>query len=551
MREGPEMPKPQPTEKPPGTDPARDGAVGAPSGSGVAHGLAHARQPIHPSTWLAVAAVLATTALRLWPLQGGSTEYDEGVYWQSLRAMSHGDALFSAIFSSQPPFFLAGIYPLYVVFGQALWAARLAIVLYALAGLAAIYVAGRALGGRVVGAAAVALVAVDPLYMRESYTLQAEIPALAFEMASVALALVATRRSGPRRHVLAAAAGGALGLGIGVKLFDVVALVPVALYLAAPAGAQLLGGEGRLRVPGRAGVLAGVRAAAPDLLACAAGALVALALVFLPFAGQWSALYDEVVRFHLAAAHSFAHSASTNVRLLARVGSELPLELLTALSVGLALARRRWAIMPPLLWAVASYALLIQQQPLFLHHVVLVVPALALTTAAAMPALAAALHALLARARSRVVANVDPRLAPWALIGLVLLTGLTIAFQETRQAARPPGQYADYAAAIAASTQPGDLIVSDDQYVVALADRDVPPELVDTSTVRIQSGYLTAAQLEAIVQRTDVRAVLFLSGRFDEVPGFREWVAARYTRVGVLGASGALYLKLPHAPPIV
>ena len=55
--------------------------------------------------------------------------YDEGVYWQSLRAMSAGSALYRDIFYSQPPGFLLSIYPLYALFGPSLWSARLGIAL--------------------------------------------------------------------------------------------------------------------------------------------------------------------------------------------------------------------------------------------------------------------------------------------------------------------------------------------------------------------------------------------------------------------------------------
>src|SRR5947209_7394539 len=42
--------------------------------------------------------------------------YDEGVYWQSLRAMASGHSLYQQIFYSQPPFFLLSIYPIYSLF---------------------------------------------------------------------------------------------------------------------------------------------------------------------------------------------------------------------------------------------------------------------------------------------------------------------------------------------------------------------------------------------------------------------------------------------------
>src|SRR5262249_60620688 len=111
------------------------------------------------------AVVLLALLLRLWPLAGLATDYDEGVYLQSLRAMASGQPLFTAIFSSQPPLFLLGLYPLYLLFGQTLVAARLAIALYSMAGVVAMYFAGRAIAGRWTGVFAAALLALDPLYL--------------------------------------------------------------------------------------------------------------------------------------------------------------------------------------------------------------------------------------------------------------------------------------------------------------------------------------------------------------------------------------------------
>src|SRR5262249_48457864 len=166
------------------------------------------------------AVVLLALLLRLWPLAGLATDYDEGVYWQSLRAMANGQPLFAATFSSQPPFFLFALYPFYLLFGQTLVAARLALVLYSLAGVVAMYFAGRAIAGRWTGVIAAALLALDPLYAVESRTLQAEAPALVLQIICVALAAEAARRVRSTQCVLAAASGVALGLGLMTKLFD-------------------------------------------------------------------------------------------------------------------------------------------------------------------------------------------------------------------------------------------------------------------------------------------------------------------------------------------
>ena len=349
-------------------EPVGAGDVPAPAAGDGAAMLSWARR-LDASTWVALALFALALGLRLWALGGATHDYDEGVYWQSLRALAEGHPLFASVFSSQPPLFLLALAPFYLLFGQTLLAARLAVALYSLAGLGAIYLAGRAIGGRWVGVIALGLLATDPLYLAESYTLQAEAPALAFAAVAVALAALAAHSPAPRRRWLAFGAGLALALGCGIKLFDVVALVPVALYLLAPVGAALVDAAGLPRWPGAARIAAQTRQALPDLLAGALGAVLGVALVFLPFVGVWPALYDQVFRFHLAAGGAPAGGLSGNIHILAGVGSELPLEIVAALTALVALARRRWAILPPVLWVLASLALLLRQQPLFTHHV--------------------------------------------------------------------------------------------------------------------------------------------------------------------------------------
>ena len=97
---------------------------------------------------------------------------------------------------------------------------------------------------------------------------------------------------------------------------------------------------------------------------------------------------------------------------------------------------------------------------------------------------------------------------------------------------------------------PDELVASDDQYIAGLADRSVLPQLVDTSLVRIATGYLTAPQIEALLTQADTRVILFASGRFNKISGFFKWVKANYTLVTTFPNGGALYLKGSPAPPI-
>jgi hypothetical protein len=513
--------------------------------------------------WMAVVLVVALV-LRLWPIGGYSTDYDEGVYWQSLRSLAQGHALFTQTFSSQPPFFLLSLYPFYVLFGQTLVAARLAVVLYSIIGVIALYFAARATAGPWTGVAAAALLAVDPLYLSESYALQAEVPALAFEIACVAFAATAIQQSGRQRRILACLSGVALGLGVMTKLFDVVALVPAVLYLGQPFFHAFTDDDGQLRRPTRQAVSAHLRTALPDVALFAGGVVVTCVLVLAPFASHWEALYDQAVRFHVVAGQAVNRGLTFNVKLLLGMErsaivshhplGEYPLIVLALVAVVLGIWRRDWRIVPPLLWAVLSFVLLLRQQPLFDHHRVLLSPPLALLGALVVPLASLATsnaHSLSTREQGlRAVSRRTARLATVCIL-LVVFVSLATSVLDARAGAQSvPDLQRQMALVLRTETLPQDQIVTDDQYIAGLADRTVLPQLVDTSQVRIASGYLTAQQLESIISRADARVILFASGRFDGVPGFREWVRENYIQVADFGGGRALYIRQPSGPPI-
>src|SRR5215467_11314768 len=124
-----------------------------------------------------IALVVAAIGMRLYQLgvPFDRDSYDEGVYWQTLRAMSAGHALYGDIFYSQPPFFTLSTFPGYILLGGSLWSARFAIALVSLFGLLGAFLLGKALAGRLGAVAALLLLVVNPLYLAESQTLQAEV----------------------------------------------------------------------------------------------------------------------------------------------------------------------------------------------------------------------------------------------------------------------------------------------------------------------------------------------------------------------------------------
>ncbi len=559
--------------------------------------------PLERLALLAVGAV--ALALRLWPLDHFSVDFqDEGVYWQSLKAMAAGQPLFSVVFSSQPPFFLAGLLPFYLLFGQTLVAARLGVAFYSLLGLAAVYYIGRATAGRWAGVLACALLAVDPLYLAESHTVQAEMPSEALALAGVALAAVAVGRTGPPRRWRAAASGVALGLGVMTKLFDLGALVPAVLYLAAP----LVATRASAQEPSRQrDASAAWRTVAPDLLLLALGFSAACALTLAPFLSVRGLVYDQVVRFHQVAEQGSAlgkHDWRDNVTLIRDTVSyyvSAPYLLLALAGVILALWRRAWAIVPPLAWLVVSLGLLVHQQPLIWHHVVLLSPLLAILGGAAPP-LARGPHprplriglsaprsrqpTRLSRARERGAyvpaqkssllpgGRIGPNagsaepgdqsawvggegLLTYAVLALAVISALFGLRQSVEANRSPVVSFAPavpspsaavqlrMADALRVHTRPGEVVVTDGQYIAGLAGHAVLPQTVDTSWVRIKAGprYFSTHALEDLIVRDNVRTVLFATGRLAVDAAFHRWVEQRYRKVASFGGDRALYQK--------
>jgi hypothetical protein len=442
--------------------------------------------------------LVVAAALRAPLLGGGQIDYDEGVYWQSLRAVAAGHELFTSVYSSQPPAFLLLLLPGHLASGGGLAADRLTVLVLALAGVAA---AGRTAGllaGRWAGLLAAALLVADPLFFRQSVTLQAEGPAVALALVALAAATEARHRGGRAALPLAAASGAALALAVLTKLLAVAAAPALLVLLAWPAPGSRPG---------------------PRVAGAAAGGLVAAAAVLLPFVPVWPELWGQVVGLHLGA--RALPLGGLDGQTTAR---ELPVAVLGL--AGFAVAVRR----APLLaatggaWAAAAALLLAFQHPLWPHHVVIVSAPLAL------------LGGGLARA-----VPARGSVAPVACLAVIAASAAPAIFVRDQQL--PASADAPVTAALRAGTAPGSFVVTDDQFAAALAGRDVPPPLVDTSLVRVRSGDLSVDSVEAITDQPDVDGVLLATGRLAALPGFRAWVGERFPDAVSLGGGRTLYLR--------
>ena len=485
--------------------------------------------------------------------------YDEGVYWQSLLAMHTGQSLYQQIFYSQPPFFLLSLYPSFVLFGGTLWSARFGIALVSLFGLLGAFLLGKALSGRSGAVLALLLLVVDPYFLLESQTIQAESSSMAFSILAVGLAYLWWEHpEGALGLCWAALTGIALALGILCKLLAVMSLVPIALLVLA-----------RLwqiwrKQPGTS--LASLRPLLVGIAAC----VVTMLLVLLPFLASYRSVLDEVVGFHVQSAAVFSRLGNTSV-----IGTVLVSVLgLTAFYGTLvALLRGDWRVIPLVAWLLATVLMLWRLAPLLPHHLVALTPPLVALAvmgigsgrAQPWPGHAGAkelTHSTLSGGQvspdcvTAPLAPLRARTAFWATLMTILLILITVVFDVQRDVVYYDMMkmnsvsalnrlQVDVAADLRQAITPDQLVVTDAQFIAGLAHRRTPSSLVDTSTVRINDGSLTLQQLIDGASQPEVHAVLFFSLRFylPKVAAFHDWVAHHFRLVRAYGSGRELWVR--------
>jgi hypothetical protein len=240
-----------------------------------------------------------------------------------------------------------------------------------------------------------------------------------------------------------------------------------------------------------------------------AAAIAAAGLLSVAVAVPWGLgdVWDQAFKYHLEAAGS--RTPLGNLRkVVSTLGDrDLPLVLAAAVGfVGLRITRPK-APHPAgsggarlvAGWLAGTVVVLALEHPLWRNHVAHLVPAVALLVAVAFD-------------------RFGPRPLGRALVAAVLLAlpYHAVHLSEVLWPA-PPGPALAAARADLRGLPPGAQVISDDPGVVWRAGRRTPDDLVDTSTLRIESRRLTAPSLARASVRDPVCAVLVWSQRFADL----------------------------------
>jgi hypothetical protein len=171
-------------------------------------------------------------------------------------------------------------------------------------------------------------------------------------------------------------------------------------------------------------------------------------------------------------------------------------------------------------WILATTVFLVDHSPLFSRHVLLLLPPLALGASANV----LLIPMLLSGREGKGITFV-------LFILLLVFAGLSLNTHQRRFPVLSVYAERDWEAIelIQEHTQPLDFVVSDEQMQVFRAGRHVPPELCDTSNIRIKSGYLTDE--EAIKASKDARVIILWTSRLARLSLYTNWVEANYRLV--------------------
>ena len=485
--------------------------------------------------------VLLLTGFFIWGLLhlgGFSWSWDEGVLLLTGRMVARGYPLYTEIWYNYPPlhpFLLAVAFRL---LGEAVAVGRGIALAFSVVGLIGVaWVAGRASRSGSAALAAAILLLLSPPFLANSRVALADQPAASLSAVATAMALCYLHQG---RGCWLAAAGLSLGLSVLFKPTAAFTVGSVLLAIWLRDRADLEGQRTIGRMIGHTALLF-------------VGMVCALAIGLLPV--NVGCFWQQMMDTYWASRGAHVLDLGQNLH---RVWAYLTWTeygpprfgfLALAAFGALGLFRRRaqptgWVL---LAWLGLGWGALLSHAPLYNHLLISLLLPLAAVGGCGLGWLAE-----LIRDWPRAV-----RLhRSLAIVGLVAVTlyviGLPSLWAADRALAYPPDDDEDRDALVAARelraiVPPGEFIVTDSLMLAFHSERDVPPELVNTSSMRIRTGQLTAEQLIAWTQAYRPAAIIFWDDRLESLPAYVDWVRAHYRLARWFGKERRVYF--PYSPP--
>jgi hypothetical protein len=440
----------------------------------------------------------------------GPLGYDDGVYGASAVAMRSGALPFRDVFSSQGPLFLPLVRIFDVLTLQRMWSPRTRAVAVGVALILLTFLLAHRMTTIEGAVASASLVTFSSTIFRVSSGLAADGFAAAFATAAV---WTSSGQPTKRSRVQILVTGLLGGCAIAVKGPLIAPAIVAALWLISRRG---------------------------GLLSAAIVGLVA-GVVLLALSAPWGLgnVWRQFVELHIWARGSIDPITNLKVIIHHFIVYEPTLVLSFLIATGLMVVRLRErskdsptlsegsslradTVIGICVWLALQGLLLLLYSPLFSQHLTYLVVPLALLGGAGLSELKhrwfwiAALVTLAA----------SSQLAQSIVFRPIAPSPNEIVAMRDLRAVQP-----------AAGT-----VITDEPGLAWWAGRDTPPDLVDTSNVRITAGFLTLRDVSIAASAKDVCAVLVWSGRFERLGRIGPSLSG-YQRVRTYGDGQALFLR--------
>jgi hypothetical protein len=470
--------------------------------------LASAPSPRRERVWVSLAVFLLLAgfaALELSRLDHFAWNDDEGVFILTARAAQQGSRLYDEVWFNYLPGFLQLLNAAFAVGGFSLRAARVAVLCCAL--LASLLVTGlsRSVGSPRSALFTILLLATSPHFLALSSTVMTEVPAIALATGAVWAALCYHRTRHRKWLVLS---GLALSASLWVKLMMIPTIVAalLAVWLTERTVQRRLAFAALLVVLVLLPLGAGLQFQNPT-----------------GFLRQFGLTY---VRSKAAFDLDLADNARTLVRYFLFDKYHLThLSLLLLGGYGWYTLWRRRSTEALLLgaWFAPVTMVLLLHTPLYRHHLIQLLFPVAVLAGLGLERVVVSLSIhrrpvqLALRFGLLAITAVELVLSSWA--GVVTLPDFEV---EDVEMGREAIGY------IRETTHAGEHVVTDAAIIALEADRPVPPELTNTSRMRIRTGQLTGQQVIDISRSIQPGAIVFWEKKLDSLGDFATWVACRY-----------------------
>lgn len=447
----------------------------------------------------------AFAALSLGHLDYFSWSDDEAVFILTAQAVRQGARLYDEVWFNYPPGFIYLLRTALALGGSPLEAGRVAVLGCGLGGIVLVGLTARLLGGHWSGLLAMLLLATMPHYLMLSSAVMADVPAGALATGAVLASAVYLRRSTYRWLFLA-------GVFFGISLL----VKPTTL--------------GEAAVPLLAACLA-KRETSRRVRGIAAFAVAGIATMGLGILLQNPlGLLHHSVTTYLRSRGAFELQVLTNARHVAEYVvhdkyalSHLGTLLLAVLGLWQLARRERKQAWLLGLWLGGTVLTTLLHTPLYRHHLVqLLFPLCALAGIGIEPLKAAPAGGRAARGRW-------VSLAPLALVAVELALAVRVDRGPLWEIEADRFEIAQQAVAwLQENTTPEEYVITDGHMLALRAGRPVPPELTNTSRMRIKTQQLTAQEAIALARGYAPAAIIFWENKLASLDDFVIWVEGHY-----------------------